>query len=576
MILFIPPMAHHPTRNACVPRVYVDGQLRTDVMVASWQWLAAPPFGRASLVLGGDAFGRLRRVEALEQLPPIGSSIRVVGPAGDASGELVGSVVAHELRMSEDGEQLAAIVTHQLADLLGGTITSLFQVSGSAATPALVELPQTKIRFGYGPAGQCSAKPVMHCGRLTRGFSAAADARPWTVADALAYLLATAVPAAVHVPTLDELESLCQSLSMEELTITGMTVARAMEEVAKRAGLAIRAARDGVGLAIYRPGIDGRPTSVTLQPAGGTLSTAASNLWRGQVTFHRRPASPAVLVLGEPKRYEATFDLQPGWDPASRTTRWRDCVRSLSGDWPAYADVYRKWVLNEHGYYAAAPWNLPAYDFSAIAPADFPLQRPRQLLPCLSTNTANQSLGVVVEVSTVSGVWARWRGPLWISRDECSIYLGGDALPADFFQAALAGSARVRVTAVVQADVRLAVELSGDERRRIVLAARGQAAWRQVHNSSVFHGRHDLGEPACRDDSDVLRRQAQRHQQAPPPAVEASLELAWIDLTRAVGDVLHHIEGRGLDLAAMPMATPAVRAVTHDFLKQTTHLEVTG
>ena len=135
---------------------------------------------------------------------------------------------------------------------------------------------------------------------------------------------------------------------------------------------------------------------------------------------------------------------------------------------------------------------------------------------------------------------------------------------------------RVRVTAVVQADVRLAVELTGDERRRIVLAARGQAAWRQVHNSSVFHGRLDLGEPACRDDSDVLRRQAQRHQQAPPPAVEASLELAWIDLTRAVGDVLHHIEGRGLDLAAMPMATPAVRAVTHDFLKQTTHLEVTG
>jgi len=34
------------------------------------------------------------------------------------------------------------------------------------------------------------------------------------------------------------------------------------------------------------------------------------------------------------------------------------------------------------------------------------------------------------------GQWHQWRGPLWVSRDECAVYLGGDSLPAEFFRAA--------------------------------------------------------------------------------------------------------------------------------------------
>ncbi|MCL2700646.1 MAG: hypothetical protein FWE88_03005 [Phycisphaerae bacterium] len=559
---------------AVTPAVFVDGLLREDLVCVRWQWLGGPEFGRAVVQARGGGDGRLPRVEEIDVLPPIGADVCIAGePGGMADTEFIGRVAAHELVAGPEGEQLSAVVEHQLNDVLAGTITSSFHVG---VGQGLVELPEAAIRFGP-PDGLCSTHTVLHNGRMTPAFSAAADATVWTVADALAYLLATAVPSTVNAPTHAQLQLLTNFLPLDDLSITGKSVAAALQAVAELAGLSLRAARENVGLVFYRAGFDGRDANVALQPAMEPFSAEATNLWRGRIAFRRRPSRRGVLMLGERRRYELSTGMLPGWNPARHTTRWRDCVRSLSPNWAAYGDVYRKWVLNEHAWYGGSPWNLPTWTGAQVNANHFLLCQPRQFLPCLSANQANKSMGIVVEVSWPNSPWRRWRGPLWVSRDECSVYLGGDALPGEFFQAAAAGTAGVRVTACVDADARLTASLPGDGGAWIVVPApKGQGLWRQIHNSSVFLGASGMGQPGVCDDSEVLSRLATRRQERPPDAVDADFELAWVDLGVGVGDVVDRVAGREIDLTAWADATPSVKAVTHDFLKQTTRLEVHG
>ena len=568
----------HPL-PAVMPMVFVDDQPRPDLVCVRWQWLGGPDFGRAVVQARGDG-DFLPRVEDLAALPPIGADVRIAGrpnestePGNAADMEFVGHVTAHELAAGPDGEQLSAVVEHQLKGRLADTITSSFHIG---LGPGLVELPEAVIHFGP-PDGLCSPHTVTHNGRTTPAFSAAANGVEWTVAGALAYLLATAVPSDVDVPTLTQLQDLTDSLPLDDLTVTGMNAAQALQAVAERAGLSLRAARENVGLVFYRAGFDDRHATVALQPAAESFSPESTNLWRGRMTFLLRPSLRGVLMLGEPRRYEITVTLRPGWNSANHTTRWRDCVRSMSPHWATYDDVYRKWVLNEHAWYIGSPWNLAAWTGASVNASHFLLCQPRQFLPCLSTNQANKSMGVVVEVSWPGHPWRRWRGPLWVSRDECSIYLGGDSLPGEFFHAAAAGVAEVRVTACVDADARLTASLPGDGGAWIVARApRGQGLWRQIHASSVFRNAAGMGAPGVCDDSLVLNRLATRRQERPPEAVQADFELAWVDLGVDVGDVVDRVAGREIDLTAWASATPSVQAVTHDFFTQVTRLEVNG
>jgi hypothetical protein len=473
----------------------------------------------------------------------------------------------------EHGEDLVAVAVHELTDLLRPILGSFVQVCGGR----LVTLQGSEISFNKRLTGMCSSGPVAVGSRQACVFSADGAARSWTVADALGYLLATAVPASVQTQSLDELNSLAGYIDLGDLNIAGIRVLEALVRVAKRGGLALRAAGQGLGLIVYRPGLAGRTMEVQLQKAGSPFSPDATNLSRAEVTILRRPWRKSILAVGQAKRYESTFTLLPGWDRSLETSRWRDFVRSMSGNWEQRCDVYRKWVLNEHGWYCAAPWNLPAYSFARISAGDFCLLTPRKLLPCLSTNPNQQSLGVVLEVQTgPQKPWRQWRGSLWISRDECAVYLGGDALGGEFFQAAAEGAAQVRVTATVEADARIQALVSGDAACGMqVLDLSSRAAWRKVFADSIFYHASELGPPAERDDTALLVRSALRYQESSGHCVQAKLELGWIDTGFQVGDVVERIDGRELDLQAND-ASPAVATVRHDFLKQNTVLEVMG
>ncbi len=554
----------HTVLRPVPPAVYVEGVRRRDLKVLTWEVLGPPTFGRARLLLHPAAQPtRPLRLEGTSELPPIGSSV-LIRPVGNGDGvNFQGIVVAHRAELSENGEHLMADVEHQLSGALSAAITHRWHVAGQTPT----DLAKAAVRFNGDLHSLASQNTVKVRSRSSRLFDASASARRWTVADALAYVFATAVPLDVPTPGLSELAALAGTIDLGTLDITGLTVAEALTRLAARGGLELRAARHGLGLEFYRPGVPTRAASVALQPAGGVFSPSRTNLWKGQVVIRRRPARRPVLVLGAAKRYESTFTMAAGWDTSLQTTRWRDFVRSHSPHWLKLADVYRKWVLNEHGWYSGSPWNLPTYDFSAISAEDFCLVRPRRLLPCLSCDRNGVSLGVVAEVQCGSGApWQRWRGPLWVSPEESAIYLSGDALPGDFFQASADEEASVRVTASVEADVRLTAEVAGDpSQEQIVLDASDRARWNKVHSSSIFFGDQELPPPDERDDFAVLTELAQRHALVASTATQAELVLGWVNVSCFVGDTVDPIQGRAIELRSSANRQPFIRAVRHDF-----------
>lgn len=546
------------------PTVYVDGNRRRDLKVLTWDVLGPPVFGRVALLLHSTTHPtRSIRMERPDELPPIGADVRVRPRRSSEAVDFQGKVVAHRLVLDEDGERLGADVEHGLSQALAAVIASRWHANGSGVKV----VKNVLVRFNAERDGLASATSRAVGSRWAHVFDASASARRWTAAEALAYVIATAVPSNVRVPSLSELGRLGGRIDPGTVDITGLTVAEALARIAGRAGLEVRAARQGLGIELYQPGAPGRPANVSWQRAGGTFARSKTNLWKGHLVIRRRPAHRSVLAL------------EPGWDPALETSRWRDFARGHSPNWPLLADVYRKWVLNEHGWYSVAPWNLPAGDFSGISAEDFLLSRPRQLLPCLSCDLNGASLGVAVEVRCAAGdPWRPWRGPVWVSRDECAVYLGGEALPGEFFQAAVSGDASVRVTATIEADARLTVELAGDPNQAtVVVDASHIVRWQKVHASSAFAGREDLGPPDERDDSDALVELAQRHSEVVSTALRGTLTLGWVDVSCHVGDTVEQVKNRAIELRPSPDRLAFVRAVRHDFgPAQCTMLELEG
>ncbi len=557
-----------------LPAVYVDGKRERNLKVLTWEAMGPPVFGRVVVLLHRSAQPtRAVRMEHADELPPIGAAVLIRPKGLHEAIDFQGVVTAHRLELDADGEHLAVEVEHRLSQALSAAITTRWHLVDGG--PEAVS--NTRVRFNED--GLASAAPNQLGGRWARLFEASASARRWTVADALAYIIATAVPLNVRAPSLSQLQYLAGGIDPGTVEITGLTVAEALARVAARAGLEIRACRQGLGVEVYRPGASGRSADVALQRAGGRFDPSHTNLWRGQVVIHRRPARRPVLALGAVKRYESTFTFARGWDPGLETARWRDFVRGHSPNWPLLADVYRKWVFNEHGWYCVAPWNLAVGDFTAISSEDFLLCRPRRLLPCLSCDLNGASLGVAAEVRCgTEAPWQRWRGPLWVSRDECAVYLGGDALPGDFFQAAVDGQASVRVTATVEADVRLTVELPGDVGLAVaVVDASDRLRWQKVHAGSVFAGREDLGPPDERDDSEALEELARRHGEVVSTGLEGTLTLGWVDISCHVGDTVEQVKNRSIALRPWPDRLAFVRAVHHDFgPAQTTTIQLGG
>lgn len=195
-----------------------------------------------------------------------------------------------------------------------------------------------------------------------------------------------------------------------------------------------------------RPTSKGRPIRVVwaddAQPVGDVLKidsdspTQVSRLW---------------IARADGWLVESTLNLVGGWDPSFEGQADSTYDKQLSTDFSTYADVYRRWVLNEDGFYSQPPYSRgPAFDLNSLFGTTGIDPQPLSLKSNLTLGDDGNPLKPVIEMSTTGGSsWTVISMPSDILKERAGIYLDPKKLPGDFLTAAKAGLARVRVTAVL-------------------------------------------------------------------------------------------------------------------------------
>jgi len=179
------------------------------------------------------------------------------------------------------------------------------------------------------------------------------------------------------------------------------------------------------------------------QPIGEVLRVTRNKPLPGSQLWVAETRGPIV---------ESTFELVGGWDPALEGESSDTYDRALSADFAAFANVYRRWVLNEDGFYTGAPYERgPAFDLAALFDREPIAPTPLPFLDCVTLDDAGGARDPIVEYSVDAGAtWSRWAGRVRVLDDRAGVYLDDATLPGAYLDAALADAARVRVTAALR------------------------------------------------------------------------------------------------------------------------------
>lgn len=520
------------------PDVYIDGDMRCDIEVIHWSMRCGPAFDEVTLhSLSAD------------------SVCSILGPAGQVKIELKTDAIHGEAsfvgthwksRRTREGFT-EAVVFHRLASLSSEVPRGRYLLSGSQRA----YLPDAPIAFNVSPADLASQKQIPLGSRESVVYQPATG-RLWSAGNALAYLM-TLLDPAVHTPVSSELTSLAGHVELPPMSFPQATLAEIMASIASHAGLRIRSSRTGLGLVVYRPGRHGRRAFMHLQPAGQQLIPGRSTItgidWDGEPQI-----GPDLRMLGGPKRVEAAFVLQPGWDRSVPLPAYDE----LAAPNTAGNDMARLWALNED----ATQEDDGATNLTTISD-DFLARRPRALLPVLPR--AGVEPGYLVEYNTAEGEpWQPWTGAVEIAPDRCSLRLVSQHLPAEYYQALLAGSARVRITASLETDRSLEFVLPGNPSRPKRLIGLPHALWWAVHQSSPFYQGSGQALDLLRDDTPILRAEAIQRRQQHASSRTCQITLPSTQTIYHPGDRVDYITGQDIALGSNGLDA-AVVSVDHEF-----------
>ena len=274
------------------------------------------------------------------------------------------------------------------------------------------------------------------------------------------------------------------------------------------------------------------------------------------------PTRPSRLWIARAGgwRVESTFELVGGWDPALQGLADDEYDKKKSTDFQAYADVYRRWVLNEDGFYSQTPYNRgAAFDLTTFFGVGDVDPQPLVFEDNLTRQNDGEYLEPIVEVSTNGGVrWALVGTAVDILKDRAGVYFDPTTLWGDFLTAAKSGLARVRVTACLTSPV--PVELcrwfgrpDAGQRPTHILDASGLFYFRRVATQSIHYEGVMSGAMTADTVDDtyalttwLMRRVVEQARGGAGIGGEATLVLAglWPDLR--VGDRLLDLRGRGV------------------------------
>lgn len=366
----------------------------------------------------------------------------------------------------------------------------------------------------------------------------------------------------------------------------------------------------------------GARREVSKAPEGDTVSEVLESLNIGQMVLSAdyRDVINKPIGLGDIRRHEVTVQLVPGWEPDDSVDRPTDvdaAIEASQAHWGSdspeddawfqkyhragskfagymdgetsvkgFANVGRRWVLNETGRYQASAFAratgyFVASKYSPWEPSDCSIVErafingswteatadwtriPRPFQPCFSADADGRSLGVVVEASFDSGT--RWE-PIAckVLNTEAGIYIEIDNLTEivsiyddtmHWWKAMCQDKARVRVTAVIESDN--AIEIIGtaagsaiahESARLYNWRDRIKCNYRTKANSIFRPG----GERAtefqtleCRDDSPVMDSWiASLCDLNSGRRIPGTFVIPWLEFTRyQVGDCITQVRG---------------------------------
>ena len=159
------------------------------------------------------------------------------------------------------------------------------------------------------------------------------------------------------------------------------------------------------------------------------------------------PAAQRWVVQGQRPIVESTFLLHPGWDSSLEGQADEHYSRGVSPDFSRYANVFRRWVLNEDGQQTA----MPHFDLAAFFDQPALVPTPLRFGDNLTLDDAGHRLPPVAQLSLDGGQnWQRLTQPWSLLDTAAGLHLDADTLAPDTLAAAKSGQLRLRLTASLQ------------------------------------------------------------------------------------------------------------------------------
>lgn len=498
---------------------------------------------------------------------------------GAGSGDLVlfaGTVTEIEMALGPEGESLRFSAEDASAQALRKRIGGqrIETASGAAETTGGLDLV-------FNPDGRPNASPDPYDPGDAEPYTifapaGSADAEAWTLAGAVAYVLSEHA-SGLDVPSPEEVRAALPDLVIRDVSVEGLALGEALEALLEPVGghvtIAAQPGKGGVSrrLELWMPG-RAPAANFAHQPVGAAFEADRTHLAAFEARMDFAASPRRYVARGDRKLYESTFDLVAGWDDSLASYEPRDFSPDTNASFDGVRDVFRKWVLNEAGDYSDAPYSRgPAPDLADLFEGEPYVRRRRRFLACLSRDDCGRGRGIHLEVSLDTGqTWQPMTAAARVLEGECGIYLTDDLLPAAYLRACIRGEARVRATATIASDSRLAAEYadSGAEDlpgRTRHLAAPAGYRYRKVAASSRFYG----SEADEADDSARLaafvRAAFEADRRCPAPT---SLHIPYLALAHTVGTRVEGIRGRPIDLAREHTGyatSPVIRTVRWRF-----------